>query len=43
MMMFFIAVVHGVAANEKGQRDHDEFKARVVNDIDPKERKTGQQ
>jgi hypothetical protein len=34
--MLFVAVVHGVTPYDQGQRDHSQFKAQVMDDIDAK-------
>jgi hypothetical protein len=40
-MMFFVAMVHRVAANAKSQYNHTDFKTQIMNNINSKEGKTG--
>jgi len=43
MMMFFVAMIKGIAANQKCQGNHCPFKKHIVNDVNAKQRQTGKE
>ncbi len=43
VMVFLVAVIHRVTADDQGQHDHSQLKTQVMNDVDAEQWQTGQQ